>query len=180
MKKKAIVAVVLALLLASPVFAQLRADFGVDVPWGLGAAASDFAGSGQSSQVDLLSSFVFLLPEGSLLYQFPVGPLNLGVGARAFTLVVETLVYPNLLAELNLGPVALDLNVGGGAFLFFGLYNHLSAASVVIPDLAAYLKLARIFRIGVGGTLFYSSDLYSSTGTLPWMVYLAARISLTF
>ncbi|WP_455382475.1 hypothetical protein [Salinispira pacifica] len=180
MRKIPLLIALLLALLAFPLFAQLRVDFGVDVPWGLGAAASDFAGNDQSTQVDLLSSYVFLLPEGSLLYQFPVGPVNLGVGARAFTLVVETLVYPNLLAEVNLGPLAVDLNVGGGAFLFFGVYNNLSASSVVIPDLSAYFKIAKILRLGIGGTLFYSSDLYSSSKTLPWMVYLAARISLTF
>ncbi len=180
MRRKMLIVAILLTVLALPAFAELRLDFGLDVPVGLGAAASDSAGNSQSVQLDVLSSYVFLLPEASLLYQIPAGPVKLGLGVRAFSLVLETVVYPNLLAELNLGPVAVDLNVGGGAFLFFGLANQFSTGAVIVPDLSAYLKLAKIFRIGVGGALIYSSDLYSASKTLPWVVYLAARISLTF
>ncbi|HUX14091.1 MAG TPA: hypothetical protein VMW87_13765 [Spirochaetia bacterium] len=180
MKRLTLSVVVLLVASSIPAFAEWRADFGVDVPVNLGAAVTDLAGNTTTANVDVLSNFVFLVPEGSLLYQVPVGPANFGFGIRAFTLVLETLVFPNLLAELNVGPVALDLNLGGTTFLFFGVYNHLSVTSVFIPDLSAYFKLGKVFRLGLGGTLFYDAELYNTTKTIPWMIYLAARFSLKF
>lgn len=179
MRKKTLLILALSLLIAGHAFSEWRIDVGADVPWGIGAVVSDLQGQA-STNVNVLQNFVFLVPEGNFLYQFPVGPVKIGAGVRAFSLVLETVAWPNALAEVNLGPVAIDLNLGGGLFFFFGLYNHLSTSSVVIPDLSAYFKLGKTFRIGGGGLLFY--DLNSSTRTtvVPYSVYLAAKFSFTF
>lgn len=177
MKKTILTTVVLSVLLAAPAFAEWRIDAGVDVPWGVGNAISTLGGS-STSGVNILESGVFPVPEGNFLYQAPVGPVKLGIGIRAFSLIVESAAWPNAMAEVNLGPVAIDLQVGGGVFLFFGLFSDLTTGAVVIPDLSAYFKLGKIFRLGGGGMLFYDPNL-SSSG-VPYVIYLAGKLSFTF
>ncbi len=177
MKKKMLVAVAVGLLVAGTAFADWRIDVGADIPWGIGSVVSGFGG-GSQSDINVLQNFVFLVPEGNFLYQWPVGPLNLGVGVRAFSLVLESVAWPNAFAELNLGPIAVDLNVGGGAFLFFGLFNELTTGTVVIPDLSAYFKIGKVFRVGAGGMLFYDPSIV--TTSLPYAIYLAGKFSFTF
>lgn len=179
MRKKLLIAIAVSLLSAATAFADWRVDVGADIPWGIGSVTSSFGGGSQSG-INLLQNFVFLVPDGDILYQWPVGPLNLGVGARAFSLILETVAWPSAFAELNLGPVALDLSVGGGAFLFFGLYNSLTTGTVIIPDLAAYFKIGKIFRVGGGGMVFYDPNVVSSGAGLPYAIYLSGKFSFTF
>lgn len=179
MKKKILIVAALCVLIAGPAFSEWRIDAGADVPWGIGAVVSDL-GAQSNTSTNVLSHFVFLIPEGNFLYQFPVGPVKLGAGVRAFSLVLETIAWPNAFAEVNLGPVAIDLNVGGGFFFMFGLYNDLRSSSLVIPDLSAYYKIGKIFRIGGGGILFYDLNPTTRGNVVPYSLYLGAKFSFTF
>lgn len=179
MRKKTLIVVALSVLIAGHAFSEWRIDVGADVPWGIGAVVSDLGGSSQTN-VNVLQNFVFLVPEGNFLYQFPIGPIKLGAGVRAFSLVLESVAWPNAFAEVNLGPVAIDLNLGGGIFFLFGLYNNIATSSLVIPDLSAYFKLGKSFRIGGGGIMFYDMDSSTRGSIVPYSIYLAAKFSFTF
>lgn len=179
MRKKTLVAIVLGVILAGHAFGEWRIDVGADIPWGIGTVVSGYGDTSQGG-VNVLQNFVFIVPEANMLYQFPVGPVNLGVGVRAFSLVLETIAWPNAFAEVNVGPVAIDFNIGGGAFLFFGLYTNLTTSAVIIPDLSAYFKLGKIFRIGLGGMLFYNPQTVGNIGYVPYTIYLSGKFSFKF
>lgn len=179
MKKKIPIVILFSILIAGPAFSELRVDVGADIPWGIGAVISGFSDPSQTS-VNVLQNFVFLVPEGNVLYQFPLGPVKLGAGIRAFSLILETIAWPNALAELNLGPVAVDLNLGGGVYFLFGLYNQLSTSSVIVPDLSAYFKIGKTFRVGGGGIFFYDLNSATRGSAVPYAIYLAGKFSFTF
>lgn len=179
MKRKVFAAVALSVVLAAPAFADWRVDVGADVPWGIGAVLSGFGGS-TSAGINVLENYLFLVPEVGFHYQFAAGPVRLGLGLRAFSLVLESLAWPNAFAEVNLGPIAVDLNVGGGAFLAFGLFNDLTTGSLIIPDLSAYLKLGKVFRVGVGAMYFYFPSQSWSGNAFPYVIYLSGKFSFRF
>ena len=118
--KRIILVVAFVAILASPVFSQLRLDVGVDVPMNIYAV-----GGGEilsSSDVgSFLKEHILPFPEASLYYQFNVGPVSLAPGVRVFSFILESVLWPNLMAELQLGPVFLQAQLGGLLFLFFGL-----------------------------------------------------------
>jgi hypothetical protein len=165
---------VLALLVIVSVlgFTQFRADLGIDIPWRLGATVTNAVGESETESLGVLSEITILLPEAMLAYEARLGPVNLGVGARVFTFIIESLAYPAAFAEVELGPVALNLNVGGGAFLFFGLYNHLGTASLFIPDLSAHLMLGKSLRVGLGGATLAGRVIEDA---FPFIVYFSGK-----
>ena len=69
----------------------------------------------------ILSDYFIPFPEAGLYYQWDLGPVNLAAGGRFFTFILETVFWPNLLAEVELGPVFLDAQVGGLLFGMFGI-----------------------------------------------------------
>ncbi len=166
-------------ILAMPLFAEMRIDVGADIPINMGVAVSGIGGTTQTQSIDVLTNYLFLLPEASVMYQVPVGPMNFGIGVRGLSFIVESLIWPNLFAEANLGPVAIDFNVGGGAFLFFGLYNHLGTGSVWIPDLSAYFKIGKVFRLGAGVALLLGPDVSAGTSVVPYVFYFGGKFSFT-
>ena len=57
------------------------------------------------------------------MYQFSLGPVNLGAGVRVFSLIIENFAYPEIYGELVLNPFTINLSVGGLEFLMFGLLS---------------------------------------------------------
>ncbi|MDA8424799.1 MAG: hypothetical protein M0Z80_01565 [Treponema sp.] len=173
MKRIALIAVVLALL-AAPVFAQFRLDFGVMVPRGISST------SGSTSEGSFVSSWPFIpLPEAGIYYQGDLGPVKLGIGARAFSFILENIVWPNAYAELDLGRFALQAQFGGGLFATFGLLaNSTSTGNVFIPDLSAWFLIGkqRNFRLGGGLVGLDVPDVFGST--MPILLYLGGKLSI--
>jgi hypothetical protein len=136
--------------IAGTAAAQFRMDVDVMVPFKAGLV-NDIQGLGGSTSSQTVNiDYAFLIPDFQALYQVDLGIVRLGGGARLFTLILESMAYPLIFAEVQLGPAVVNLNLGGLAFGFFGLANKLVTADIVVADLSAGFELAKWFRADVG------------------------------
>jgi len=183
-KRLAIVLVVLAVMLAGAVnaSAQLRLDIDINDPIYFGYTDT-------GTPKGLWNPYPYIpIPDAKLMYQFSLGPVNLGAGVRVFSLIIENFLYPELYAELDLKPFVLGLSVGGFAFLEFGLLSSLLTAeginnlngfySVILPDLSVAYKVNDVFRIG--GGLFMIAPFTNSLGGVLANNVFAGYIKATF
>ena len=177
--KKYLLIVLIVALVAIPAVAQWRLDIGVDVPRGVGAVVgNDVLGSDAASAA--LSSTFFPFPEAAIYYTFGEGTmLQAGVGMRCFTFIIESIAWPNIFAEFNFGPLAIEAQVGGGAFVAFGITGlNADYGKVFFPDLSAWFKLGKkqAFRLGVGAIGIFLPEL--TTETVPFVFYLGGKVAL--
>ncbi len=109
------------------------------------------------------SQYMFLIPDVKWNYYFGPEWLHFGVGLHLWTLIIESGLYPILSLESNLGNFVLNANVGGGAFLFFGLLNDAAAEAVFLPELSVAYRLGKkkAFRIGTGVMLIMAPNALS-------------------
>jgi hypothetical protein len=177
--KRIVLLMVFIAVIAVPAFSQFRIDLGFDVPMTLGVI-----GKGQiqtSSEIGtFLRSHILPFPEASFYYQFGIGPLTIAPGVRVFTFILESVLWPNLLAELALGPVFIQAQLGGLVFAVFGLYNDVEYGNVLLPDVSVWIGLGkeRRFRVGGGVLGLMLPDLTTEgIGIAP---YVGAKISLLF
>jgi hypothetical protein len=175
MKKVLLVVVILALAGAAG-FADGRADIGMAIPWKLGATLTSSLEDNET--LNVLSYFTLLVPQVFVGYEFGLGPVNLGVGGRLYTLIFESVAMPAAFAEVVLGPVAVNLNVGGGGFLLFGLYNDLLTGPLLLPDLSAHVQLGRSLNLGIGATGILHPDIPEDV--LPFVLYLSGKFVVRF
>lgn len=177
--KRIILVVAFVAILASPVFSQLRLDLGVDVPMNIYAV-----GGGEIQSSSEVGSFLkehwLPFPEAGLYYQFEAGPVKLAPGVRVYTFILESVLWPNLMAEIQLGPVFLQAQLGGLIFLFFGLANDAQYGEVFFPDLSVWFGLGkeRRFRLGGGLLGMYLPEL--TTEGMAVVPYLGGKVSLLF
>jgi hypothetical protein len=188
MNKKLFTIVLAALLVlgaAGSASAQLRLDMDVNVPAYVGFTAGGTA-TGAWNQ------FFIPFPDAQLSYQFALGPVRLGAGVRVFTLIIESFLYPEVYAELDLKPLVLSAKVGGLGILEFGLLTDvLSAAglsnlsgfqSIVFPDLSIAYSVNDWFRIAAGLFVIapFGADLGGIFGNNLFAGYVAARFVILF
>lgn len=174
MNKKIVLVTVFAAVLALGLGAQeeqkagIRFDLGFDAPITLGAIidGDSFEGAG------FFTEFVIPFPSLNLNYVVPVGPLTLGGGLRGYSLIIESFFWPNLMAELALGPFVVQAQFGGGAFLMFGIANTVQSGAVFFPDLGLYYQHKK-FRIGAGALGVFVENI--DTATLPIVFYASAK-----
>lgn len=178
MKRKIIPVLTVLLFLAGAgsAAADFRADLGVRVPVYLGISFDSASGT-SSTGVDVLQNFLFLLPTGSFSYEFGEDTIRAGVGVRMYTLILESMLWPAAWVEMDLDPLVLRLEAGGGAYAFFGLYNAVQTGALVIPDLSAQIKISDTFRVGVGAFALVG-EWTQTTGNYPFAVYLDASFVL--
>jgi len=176
--KKSILIVLLIALVAIPSFAQWRLDIGVDIPRNVGLALGDSIQTSDEAGAALSSTF-FPFPEAAIYYTFGGGTmLQAGVGLRCFTFIIESIAWPNIFAEFNFGPLAIEAQVGGGAFVAFGLANSADFGKVFFPDLSAWLKIGKkqAFRLGVGVIGIFLPEI--TTEAVPFVFYLGGKVAL--
>jgi hypothetical protein len=184
MKKKGLVVLLAVLLLcvsAAGAGAELRMDF--NIPWllagGLQLAAIPGA-SGLGTSADI-SNYHFIIPDFELSWQFGGAPLRGGVGVRAYSLLIETLGFPQAYIECDLDPIVLRAALGGGAFFMLGLYSDFVINSdtlqVLIPDISAAWKVTDWFQLGAG---FLALAPLGDLNNFGWVGYVNARFVLTF
>jgi hypothetical protein len=177
--KRIVLIVALIAILAFPAFSQVRLDLGVDVPMTIGVMGSgEFDTSNDAG--DFLRGHWLPFPEASLYYQFDLGPLKLAPGVRAFTFILETVLWPNLMLELTFDPVFVQAQVGGLLFALFGLGNDFQSGKVFFPDLSVWIGLGkeRRFRLGVGAIGLYWPEL--TTKGMAFAPYVGGKVSLLF
>lgn len=163
----------LALIAIPLASAQARLDIGVDVPRGVGT----LVGGNLGGFAGVLDAAVFPFPEAALHYQFGEGIVKAGLGARAFTFIVESVAWPNAYVEVDLGPFAIEAQAGGGAFLLFGLYNDALFGRVFFPDLSAWYRMGKKqnFRLGLGCIGVFLPDYAGKA--LPFAFYFGGKFA---
>jgi hypothetical protein len=177
-KRKIFVVLLAAVLLLSGgviANAQFRLDANIQVPFYMGINLAAFGASGVSGGTSITSFLPFPSVEG--MYQFGSGPLRFGVGLRAYTFIIESIAWPDAFVELELSPVVIRADVGGGAWLLFGLYNNADTAAMVIPQLDVAFKLADWFRLGVGAIAVAPFQHLDNFG---YAIYASGRFTVLF
>jgi len=180
-KKKILIAAAATVILftaALTASAQVRLD--IDLNWpvigGIQLDPTIFGTSGSS--IDL-SQYHLLLPDLRLYYQFGEGFLQAGIGIRAYTLIIESLVFPEAFIEMNLKPFVISASVGGYLFGVIGIANTGSTADLILPDVSAYWAINNWFRIG-GGVLMFAPLDASWTQNFGYVGYFGAKFSFLF
>jgi hypothetical protein len=176
--KKSLLAIALAAVLTVPAFGQLRFDLGVIVPMTIGEIGG---GEIQTNDVvgEFLQTYILPFPEGSVYYQFSVGPLKLAPGFRMFTVILQNMVWPNLMAELVLvDRFFIQAQLGGLIFLLAGLHNDEYFGKVLLPDLSVWVGFGeeRRFRLGAGVIGLALPGV--TTESMAFAPYLGGRISV--
>lgn len=167
--KKAIILAALVAMLAVPAFAQWHVDIGAEIPFRVGIQ-SDNEDYGE------FLNYMFLVPTGTIAYNFGLGPINLGVGGKLYTLIIESVLYPIAYAELDFDPVVVNLTAGGFGFLFFGLMNSFETGALLIPELSVQFKLGKSFRLGVGAMTFIGTEINQTA--FPYIAYATAKFRI--
>ncbi len=154
MKRTLVLAAVALLLMAAPAFCNnWRVDLGVDAVFGLGVLSdSDLQTSG-------IGANFLTLPMGEGSYEWALGPVGVGVGIRAISFVVVNILWPDVYAEVDLGPVSFEGHIGGLLFVSIGLLNDSASGNVLFPELSAWGKLGKRFRLGGGVISLYAPEL---------------------
>jgi hypothetical protein len=169
MKKIAILLALVLLVAVPAAFSQFRVDIGFNAPISVGFRGLDVDGEA----VDV-PSFI-PLPFAQLSYGLDLGPINLGFGLKAYTLIIESLAWPILYAELDVDPVIITASVGGGLFIYFGaIGNGTLDTHMFIPDVAAHLKLGRVARVGLGAMTFIGAE---GQDVFPYIFYGSLQFS---
>jgi hypothetical protein len=177
MRKITLLSLALVLLLAlvavPAASSQARLDVGFFAPRGVGV-------SGGGDINTAMANWPFIpIPDIGIYYQGDVGPLKLGIGARGFSALIETFAWPNAYAELNVGPLAIEAQFGGGLFAMFGLAGtDFVAGKAFIPDLSAWFKLGKkgVIRLGGGAMGVYIPDV--TNNTMPFLIYFGGKAAI--
>jgi hypothetical protein len=175
--KRIVIVLLLVALAIAPTFAQWRLDVGVDIPRGVGAVLPDSVTTSADVGTFLSGTF-FPFPEAALHYQFGGGLLTFGLGMRAFTFILESVAWPNVFAEVALGPVVIEAQMGGGVFAYFGIVNGMDAGKVFFPDLSAWFKIGKSFRLGVGAIGIFLPE--TALDAVPFVFYIGGKAAINF
>lgn len=177
MKRLAVLTIMLVVLITG-VFSQVRIDAGIAVPIGIGAVLDGTSLEMSNTAGEFLSRTFLPLPEAALHYQFDLGAIKMGLGARAFTFILETMIWPNAFIEYDFGTIVAEAQVGGGAFLLLGLVNDFQSGQVFFPDLSVWMKLGAQKNIRVG-TGVIGVFLPEQNSTVPFVAYISGKITLS-
>jgi hypothetical protein len=171
MKKKILLSFILSLFIVMAAGAQVRLDVNVSVPLYVGAV-TDYGEVGEYTE------YAFLIPDLMVHYQIEMEMIKVGFGMRMVTLIVETMLFPNAFVELNVGPIAANFSLGGGMYIFFGLYSDIQFTSTILPDVSAYFKITDWFQLGAG--ILFVMDFEYMEDAFLYIPYARARCSFSF
>ena len=176
MKRIILVAAFVAVLVF-PAFSQARIDIGVDVPMTIGVIGNgEIETSNEAGE--FLKEHILPFPEASFYYQFRAGPITLAPGVRCFTFILESVLWPNIMAELELGPVFIQGQLGGLFFAVFGLYSNVDYGAVLLPDLSVWVGLGKERRFRLGGGVLGMMLPELTTEGMAIVPYLGGKIAL--
>ena len=157
--KRIILVAAFAAVLVFPAFSQARIDIGVDVPMTIGVIGNgEIETSNEAGE--FLKEHILPFPEASFYYQFSAGPITLAPGVRCFTFILESVLWPNIMAELDLGPVFIQGQLGG------------------LPDLSVWVGLGKERRFRLGGGVLGMMLPELTTEGMAIVPYLGGKIAL--
>jgi len=147
----AVMALLVGFMVIVPAAADTQVDIGLNIPYYAGIETED-------DDFGAALDYAFLVPDVKINYFFNEKGIRLGVGARMFTAILETMAYPIVTVETEIDKLVLSAHVGGGAFLFFGLLNDFATGSFYMPEVTIAYKLGERFSVGTGALLFFAPD----------------------
>lgn len=151
-RKITLIGLVLVLMgTALPLAADSQVDIGLHIPYHIGIKTED-------GDADAALDYAFLVPDLKYNYFFNETGIKLGVGARLFTIILESMVYPIVTLETDVGPFTLSGHVGGGVFLFFGLINDIGTGNYYIPEISVAYRFSESFSVGTGAGFFFAPE----------------------
>jgi|SRR6056297_2129054 len=152
-KKTVIIGLVVILLGAAlPAAADSQVDIGLHIPYYIGIDTED-------EDAGAALDYAFLVPDLKYNYFLNESGIRLGVGVRLFTVILESMVYPIVTVETDIGQFRLSGHVGGGAFLFFGLFNSIETGQIVLPEVSVAYRFSESFSIGTGAGFFFAPEV---------------------
>jgi hypothetical protein len=179
MKRRWIIAIaVVAMLVGGAAVASAEFRMDIDVPWWLYLGLSQDLEDQLEVDLDLtdidISSFAVVVPNIQAYWMFDGGLLKLGVGARIYTLLIMNFLYPSVVGEIQLGRFDVNLNVGGGVGVLFGLGPTFEWATGpwMTMDLSAGYRVTDWFRVGVGAFAIAQTEYPTY---FPYAVYVSGK-----
>lgn len=172
--KVRIAALLACIALGGAAFSEGRIDLGILVPRGAGIS---MGGDTQTIGGLDVTNWPFIpIPDAGAYFVKTDGAWTYGIGARAFTMIVATIAWPNAFVEFNSDRLAIEAQVGGGAFAFLSVAGSNGGfGKVAIPDVSAWYKIGknRNFRLGGGLIGLYLPELIGDG--IPFLIYLGAK-----
>jgi len=168
--------VVVLALVGGNAFAQFRMDIDVNVPFSASLVSDVMSINGGTSAASTSIPFTFVIPDIKALGQADLGIVRLGGGVRLFSVILETILFPEVFAEVKLGPVAANLSLGGYAYGFFGLYSNLHFWNVMTIDASVGFDVTNWFRAQAG---FFGLTPFDDMNNFVGVVYAGGKFILT-
>ena len=159
MKKILLVAALLSLLAVGTISAQPAVQFRMDanLSWAIGFFS--VTGNTVTGSFSDILKLAIIVPEFDAYAQLNLDVVRLGIGFRLFTLILESVIIPDIFCELNFDPLVIRLGVSGGALIPFGIFPLDPVfGPTFAPDIYVGFKIAEIFRIGAGCTMIVSLE----------------------
>jgi hypothetical protein len=174
--KRKITLIICCLLLVGAVsaYSQARLDINVSVPFYLGVELGSF-GEGEGASIPFFIPF----PDFGLYYQFDLGLIKLGAGARVFTFILVNLAYPAFFAEIDLNPIFINVNLGGLTYLIFGALETTMADGIALcPDIFVGMRFNDWFGLGAGAFFLTNTENFMEDNIYAF--YIRANFKLLF
>ena len=114
----------------------------------------------ESDEIEGLSSGTILpLIDAGLYGQMNIGrSLHFGLGFRLASLILATVTWPTVYAELDLWHFSLNMRLGGGFFAgLAGFYPFFLTGDALIPEVSLWFRFSKS-RIGVGALSLLSTS----------------------
>jgi hypothetical protein len=149
-----LIALVMLIGVSGSLFADPQVDIGINFPAYIGVA---YQGERASEQLP----FSFPVPDLMYNYYFGFDFISVGVGFRAWSLILASAAYPIVSAQVQLDPIVLQANVGGGAFVYhvIGAGLGFETGNVFFPEISAAFKFNDWFSLGASVLGIYLPDL---------------------
>jgi hypothetical protein len=179
MKKRYLLAVLAIFIILASASAQFRFEIGAAAPVKVGYITGN--GSTYGSMLDLVGT-LGIIPVGNLglFLEGDMGFLKLGVGAKIQTLVLASAAYPAVQAELALGPVFVDLSVGGYYVAYYTVGNIFGVQNIglLFPDASLWLGLGKKKNLRLGGGAVAAVPVSLDLTELPFVAYAGLKVVL--
>ncbi len=172
MKRKMLVLLILLACFTSYMFAQVQATVGLDVMTIGGFTVTD-PETGETTSGSSEAPLKLPFPYGQIAYNFDLGMVDIGLGAKAYTIIIASAIYPLAYVDVSLGPAVLHGGIGGGFFwLLSPVGNTTKSGNVYLPEVGVYAKIGKAFQLGVTSIFFVSE--YKDI-VMPYVICISGR-----